>query len=166
MINDRNPEIIPKFIELEMPDNMDYWDEEFVQQGKDLIGLSQINTIYVYDESRNVYLCELTPSYEMHAVYCSVDYDREKFGVFNELTLEQQSYIDELEQSWRAANSSVDYFHCSDIDRAKYKKDPLPQLSPEEWSLAISHKDGDIEKAYEELLDDVLESVNGNPSFA
>ena len=138
-----------QFIEISIPEDLSFWEEEFLQKCQKEIGLKSVHSVYIYDENRHVHLCELTPSYELHFAYTAVEYD----GIFNDLAFEQQALIEEIEFE-NGREESVRYHHARDIDRAKWQKD---RLDPEEY---------ETEEEYGDLLESVCESVRSNPSFA
>lgn len=112
----------------------------------------KIHAVFVYDKSRATNCCEVTPSYELHYIdsVCS------EFIDGDDIREEVHEYIREA----NAHRELVSYVHCSSIDRVpeKYHVPFAPDWkpSPEEYMN---------DDAYQELLESVIETEQGNPNF-
>jgi len=110
--------------------------------------------IYVFDANRHVYVCEMTPSFELHWLEGAPggDYPEDK--------------AEEVDDRLREANLQTEpviYVHVFDIDLDKCLK--YDGLDTEEWSDLLADCDWDEEKAYEAALEEVLDFYQGNPEW-
>lgn len=109
-----------------------YWNPEIVEKTGRLFGT------FLFDASRQVHCCELTPSYEMHFIE----------------TLAENMIDDETDAMIRDADivgqNEVEYWHCHSVDSW-----------PADHFVVLGPNDDDYETDEEEL-EEMLEYVRCN----
>ncbi|PEH40459.1 hypothetical protein CRM94_17245 [Burkholderia gladioli] len=112
-------------------DRTQYWSDGIGARGE------RIHQTYLFDASRAVHCCELTPSYELHPLYATPLVDDDE-GSLSELMMPHESH-------------EVEYYHVRSIDRT----DPR---FVEDLGL---HEVGD-EETVEEVFARLMEHYRGN----
>jgi hypothetical protein len=171
MLNDNRPEIIPDFRIVRF-DETEYWNGAgFIHRAG-----GKIWGIYYFDANRRVFCCEMTPSYELWRHESSVEsypvaaaWERkadaapdgsERSRYCSERADREREDLDDVIREADAQDDGVSYFHCHTINVDKC--DPIYKLTAEEWSEILADHDGDTEKAYMALVENVRENLCGN----
>lgn len=73
----------------------------------DIPETAKIKSVYLFDSTQHTFCCEITPSFECHKVYSTLevsDIDDQTYELLYEMILENDNAGD------------VEYFHCRDIE--------------------------------------------------
>jgi hypothetical protein len=111
-------------------DETQYWREDIAKEAGKLFG------VYLYDASRGVYACELTPSHELWFLY----------------TTSENPLSDELYEAIVEGDSytePVSYMHCWRVKGLKH----------------VAAREADPELSYEENIREAWEYYQGNCPF-
>jgi hypothetical protein len=171
MLNDNRPEIVPDFRIIRFNET-EYWNGAgFVHRAG-----GKIWGVYYFDANRRVYCCEMTPSYELWFHESSVEsypvaaaWDRqadaapegsERRRYCSDRADREREDLDDAIRDAHAQTDVVSYYHCRTIDVDKC--DPIYKLTAEEWAEILHDHDGDTEKAYMALVENVRENLCGN----
>ena len=109
--------------------------------------------IYVFDASRYVFACELTPSYELHWL-CGTP-----GGEYPE---DKREEVDEQLREANLQTEPVIYIHVSNIDLDECLK---YRMDAREWIDLLESHECNEEKAHEAALETVIEYYQGNPEW-
>lgn len=116
--------------------------------------VDKVYGIYLVDLNCHTYCCSMTPSYAMYYIGFSIQSN--KTSMFDKM-----DEIEELEMEMMANSSPelVCYMNCSDVDRM--------DKSNFDFDFTVDHDyyNFDDPKEYHEMIDDMIESYNGNPTF-
>jgi hypothetical protein len=118
--------------------------------------------IYLYDENQHTNLAELTPSYYLEPMYCSVytQDDNASIDLNDEDSPEKQQFVEDVEQEWKRLTEPK-YMHVSDIDMISSENKFEFGLRGT-WQEYLDFAYGDKKEAYEQAMEDAIEYLNGN----
>jgi len=111
------------------------WDAETLKK----LGISKVETWYIFDSLRAVNCCEIIPSYDLLPVYCAPTNEWD-------MTVENREEFYDMAEI-RPADDSV-YIHCSQID-------PIARELP---SVFTTEYEYDEAKEIDESWSDMLEA--------
>jgi hypothetical protein len=110
-----------------------------------------IYSIHLFDKNENTYCCSLTPSYCLHYLGTVVEFKNSDDCENPDLV----NLRDELETE--SGHELVNYYDCNHIDK-------LPAEDIDDCEIYDNSEWG-TEKEYNNLLEDVIDSSRGNPSW-
>jgi hypothetical protein len=110
------------------------WDEETLKK----LGITKVETWYIFDSTKAVYCCEIMPSYDLLPVYCApvnefdmTDENRDEFYDISALS---------------PADDSI-YVHCSQID-------PIARELPSVFTTEYEYDEAkDIDESWPNMLE-------------
>lgn len=135
--------IVPRFWVVGHEDT-EYWREDIVKASGRLMQAD------IWDETRRVHICSLTPSAEM---WYAGHITRDRVN-------------DDIDSEIRGAeHHSVDYENWNAVHETKLKVLYSDNDTKEKWLARIEEHEGDRDEAYQELVDEIIEDlrVNGLP---
>ncbi len=137
-----NKELIePRFRVARIEETQHYTDPKLTNAA------GKIYAIFLYDQSRQTFCCELTPSYELHYID-TVTEERVEDEIYDQI--QEANYHREL----------VEYQHTAKF--ASMSSDDNKPFS-EDWSPNID--DYSTEEAYRELLEEIIADERANPTY-
>lgn len=144
-------DVLPQFKLLKIDVTRDYLDESLVRQAG-----GRIYSVYLVNVNRQVHVCDLSPSYELHFLEDiperSPDDEAERERLYDEL-LEANLETEPVTYSY------VRHYRESDFIDGPYA------ITPEDWQEKLDEANGDPDKAYDLLLEEVLEYVRANSPY-
>lgn len=139
-------DVTPEFYLIGL-DTTQYWDVEIIAKA------GRIVQVGISDRTQATHLCSLTPSAWVQMVTWfttkQIEEDSETWwDIHLGCSQEEGEYYD-YRGLWSTENPV--------FAEAKYLND-----TPEEWQKRIESHDGDAEAAYEELVEEIIEYLQGN----
>jgi hypothetical protein len=137
-MNRTNPEVTPRF-RLTAVEETEYWDAEYLKR----IGTGRVWTVYLYEETKHAYLCEMTPSFEAYPAY-----------FLTENHIESDTDQMDFYHEWQKSEDGVKYYHCHDVKALADAGNILADLGPDP-----------TERDYMERVHDFISEMtcNGEP---
>jgi hypothetical protein len=133
---------------------IDVTDNYFLDPG-DEADIIKIVDVFLYDEARATYCCELTPSFYLEYQYTNIEFAERFYGDVE--TEEIARRKDELYQKYAYVPTDNCYMHCSDVKDSQWEGD-FPYRDDDDASEEFPQLD-----TYVETFDAIAENVRGNP---
>jgi hypothetical protein len=125
--------------------------------------IEAVESVHFFDRTREVHLCEVTPSRELYFVTARV------LTINADLSDEDEAVRDEAEDALRGTYNPVEYTHVSDMERyieenwERVYHYGNPGLDLNEIEEEVGQDDDDDEqRIYERVMHRVLEHLSGN----
>jgi len=133
--------IKPNFRVVKIDETKYYTDPELVKAA------GKIYAVFIYDSNRQVFLCELTPSYEFHYVESTT-----------EESLSDEHYDNLMEANRHRESSEYHHTAFAATIPAEHTQPFSQDWEPEEEQYAT-------DEAYNELVEDLIGDERANPTF-
>ena len=142
------------------------WDEGFLKE----MGITKIETVFLYDANEVTYCCEVTPSYWMRYADLVVHtvHDEAAFDGDGEAERLRERACDEARNAWNMAAYESGwgcYIHCHTVDGWKSElwwsaADDKTKRQKEELREVMIDRE-----AYERFVDEQLMEYRANPLY-